>query len=411
MDMRDSMDIKKQPLFRRLKNLFSTDDIDIKHVGPTVNYTMGPSSGFNSTLLKDAINDAKVVRQTALANAKSALNAAFQNSIGSQSVPPLSLPGYSIAFSSEPVDHFKDTTVGDFSKVGTDDDWSGAISGFCLAPQVSGKSGFYNTGYVYAPYIPLHMSGPVDAHGNPSPAAPSPLDATAKANKVVNDAMEKSKKILDKSMNKSASYAMPAIAPAKAPKSSSYISKADKQREEDSCSGAINKSSPLTRTGNIATVGFDVIIGRPQFSRQINAIDYNGEKIPLERYRDKIKMAINDFHKCITEKYGNEKPKYKISYGPMFDDKEIELTFTGLMFDNFKIIATFSYEEGRLKNDVEANKNLMGLLNEVGKNCEFFVTGDIEFDELHVLITEMKLESFNYNNRNNPGFNNVLFGI
>lgn len=65
----------------------------------------------------------------------------------------------------------------------------------------------------------------------------------------------------------------------------------------------------------------------------------------------------------------------------------------------------------RLKNDVEANKNLMGLLNEVGRNCEFFVTGDIEFDELHVLITEMKLESFNYNNRNNPGFNNVLFGI
>ena len=273
------------------------------------------SSGFTPNTLRDAINDAKAARATALANARGIMDNAFINN--HHNTASLFKSGYKISLFDE----------------------------------------FF------------------DSHGNPIPASIMP----------------------------------------KAPID-------DDEKDEDglfkvSPLGGVSRAvdpQPKIRTGKIARIELDVIIGPPQISKQTHSIKNSLDK---ELYFDSnhkvVLAAVQRFNEKLNEMYCGKTPLFTIESGTMFrtgfDDSHPNLDFNGLKFDNgSKITALFSYgESNKMADIIEVRKQL----ELVGRTCEFFILGEMELDEDEETLTEMVIECFGYFNQHRANINKELFRI
>lgn len=332
------------------------------------------SSGFTPDTLKDAINDAKAVRATALSNAQNALTMAFDiHGIG-KPAPSVYKPGFKIDILDE------GTEIGDFDDDNTDD-FVGAISGFDLnVPNKNNNS--YNS---------ITLTGSIPA---------SSIQFNSFYNKMmpvisVSDPLPKVDKDIDDLLR------------AGLPQPKTPI---------DDLSGAVDKQ-PETRTGKIARVEFDVVIGRPQWSNQIHAIKNSfGKEIYLAGNQGIIRAAVKTFNEKLKEMYGGETPVFTIEGGTMFrtglrDEPYTILDFHGLRFpmNGAKLVAIFSYsDKNDGQRDMEAIKRELEL---IGNCCQFYILGELELDETEEQITEIVIESFGYNNPHRMNVNKELFRI
>lgn len=288
----------------------------------------------NPSLLKQAIDDAKTVRATALANAKTSLDDAFKIATNNNTK-------YNITFADE---------NGNFDEI--DVDWSSALSGN-MDIDLGAPANMPN----YASMFGGTRSK--DSHGNPTP--------------------------------------------------------------EFTFSGAVGEQ-PEPRTGNIARVQFEVIIGRPQWSKQVYSIkNSQGKEIYLASNQSIVKTAVEKFQEQLVAANSGYCPSYVIKSGTMFrtglnnDIIDPILEFHGLKFPaksstsvGSRIMAEFTYGEN---NSEIGRKEVEDILKIVGSTCEFYILGEIELDEDGESMTEMVIESFGYTNKNRTAGNEELVAI
>jgi hypothetical protein len=356
---------------------------DIIDVPPVPSLPSGVvSSGFTPDILRDALNDAKAVRATALANAHQALTNAFDAN-GIKPAPSVYKPGYKI-------DLFED--IAEIGKFDDDrDDFVSAISGFQLNIPNKNNNSYNNISFTASyhappPFSSLYGGTKVDSHGNPLPSALQDL----------------------------LSAGLPQAKDTVTKVDTIPLDKIDKKYGVDP-SGAVDVQ-PKPRTGKIARVEFDVVIGRPQWSNQIHAIKNSlGKEIYLASNHEIVRKAINIFNGKLNEMYRGKTPVFTIENGTMFktgliDEPNPALDFHFLRFPNngAKISAVFSYgESNRLKDIIEVKKQL----ELIGSSCQFYILGEMELDEQEENLTEMVIESFGYNNPHRMNVNKELFRI
>jgi len=344
------------------------------------------SSGFtpNNTLkLKQALIDAKETRATAFKNAQHALSSAF-DIYGVKPAPSIYKPGFKIDVLDE------GTEIGNFDD---DLDMSMGLSGFSLDFSLPNKNGNqYNsitlTGSIppssikfnsfYGGIMPKVVPASISSMSDPLPQVDKHLDDLLRAG-------------------------LPQIDHALfAPK--------------DVASGAVD-IQPNPRTGKIARVEFDVVIGRPQWSNQIHAIKNSiGKEIYLASNHAIIRDAVKQFNEKLKEMYGGKTPVFSIESGTMFKTGLIDkaapaLEFHGLRFplNGAKIIAVFSSGDNyRLGDTMEEVRKEIEL---IGNSCQFYILGEMELDEQEENLTEMVIECFGYNNPHRMNVNKELFRI
>ena len=330
-----------------------------------------PSSGFNSDLLRDAIADAKAVRATALANAKSALNAAFgrqieddiKNALSPKEKPIIlpdscsNLPGYKIEFK----DSFKGPIERDFND---SIDFTSAISGPIATISLSAS----------------YKMQLVDSHGNPSPSNPANWSNYAITS----------------------SYVLPNAPKAPYAVSASYLP-----------SGA----------GLEAKMGFNVVIGNSKWSNQLNSItNSRGGKIYFANNLDSIRRGLDKFVNKMMYQHDGNLPTFRIDLSAGCN---VDLMFKGFKFGganyaaNENIQAIFGYggKHTGVVNMAPAHvvvgqqDELVRVMNEVRSRCLFFIMGEFELDEHQDRIVEMEIEYFGYSYQADNSVNKKLLSV
>lgn len=322
---------------------------------------VNPSSGFNASTLREAIEDAKAVRATALANAQKALEDAFKTKIGEDLnkvlqppviiPPPLpdncsNLPGYKI--------EFKDTAAGKFDDKKLDDVIS-SISGFNL-----------NYGSLYG--------------GSSSQANPN--------------------------VSFTASYAISGSWTPPVNKSASYLP----------LSGAVqpNRTAPHQS-------GYDLMIGNPSWSNQINSItNSRGGKINLGNNLDAIYDGIRKFVHKMKFKHDGKNPRFpiKVEGATIRGNYNVEVEFVSLIHDGNNLKLILNFVDTSLDVHGATTRSIVGqqdeatrAMSDIERNCIFFIMGEFELDDKQEKITDMEIEYLGYSYKNNSGTSKKLFSI